>query len=70
LVQSETFHGALVPFIGKTLASAQASFQEHNEALKKRVESHADPDTARTASSGTSWVRGRRPDQTDRNVVV
>ena len=40
LVQSETFHGALVSFIGKTLASAQVSFHEHNEALKKRVESH------------------------------
>lgn len=40
LVQSETFQGALVPLIGKTLANARVSFQEHNEALKKRVESH------------------------------
>jgi hypothetical protein len=39
LVQSETFRGALVPFIGKTLTAARHSFQEHNEALKKRVES-------------------------------
>jgi hypothetical protein len=39
LVQSETFHGALVPFIGKALTAARDSFQEHNEALKKRVES-------------------------------
>jgi len=38
-VQSETFRGALVPFIGKALTAAQHSFQEHNEALKKRVES-------------------------------
>jgi len=40
LVQSETFRGILVPFIGKTLAGAQASFQKQNEALKKRVETH------------------------------
>jgi len=38
LVQSETFRGILVPFIGKALAGAQASFREQNEALKKRVE--------------------------------
>lgn len=38
LVQSEAFHGALVPFIGKALTAAQHSFQEHNEALKDRVE--------------------------------
>jgi len=40
LVQSETFRGILVPFIGKTLAGAQASFQKQNEALKKCVEAH------------------------------
>jgi EmrB/QacA subfamily drug resistance transporter len=38
VAQSETFRGALVPFIGKTLTAAQHSFQEHNEALRKRVE--------------------------------
>lgn len=38
LVQSETFRGILVRFIGKTLAGARADFQQHNEALKKRVE--------------------------------
>lgn len=41
LVQSETFRGILVPVIGKTLNSAQASFREQNEALKKRVETPA-----------------------------
>jgi len=39
LVQSESFRGLLVPFSGKTLASAEASFRALNEALKKRVES-------------------------------
>lgn len=39
LVQRETFRGALVPFIGTALSAARHSFQEHNEALKKRVES-------------------------------
>ncbi len=38
LVQSETFRGILVPFIGKTLAGAQASFHASNEALKNRAE--------------------------------
>jgi hypothetical protein len=38
LVQSESFRGLLVPFSGKTFARAEASFQELNEALKKRAE--------------------------------
>lgn len=38
LVQSETFRGILVPFIGKALTGARASFREQNEALKKRAE--------------------------------
>jgi hypothetical protein len=38
VVQSETFRGLLVPFSGKTLARAEASFKKLNEALKKRVE--------------------------------
>jgi hypothetical protein len=38
LVQSESFRGLLVPLSGKTLARAEASFAELNEALKKRVE--------------------------------
>lgn len=44
LVQSETFRGILVPFTGKALAGAQASFQKQNEALKKRVETHCHRD--------------------------
>lgn len=38
LVQSESFRGLLVPFSGKTLARAEASFAEVNEALKHRAE--------------------------------
>ncbi len=38
LVQSETFSGLLVPFSGKVLAQAEASFRELNEALRKRAE--------------------------------
>jgi hypothetical protein len=38
LTQSETFGGLLVAFSGKTLARAEASFRELNEALKKRAE--------------------------------
>jgi hypothetical protein len=38
LVQSESFRGALIPFIGKSLTAAQASFSEHNQALKRRAE--------------------------------
>ena len=38
LTQSETFSGLLVPFSGKTLARAEVSFRELNEALKKRAE--------------------------------
>ncbi len=38
LVQSETFGGLLVPFSGKVLARAEASFRELNEALRRRVE--------------------------------
>ena len=46
LVQRETFRGALVPFLGRALASAQTSFQEHNEALKDRVERRYRRDTS------------------------
>ncbi|MGH3288852.1 MAG: SRPBCC family protein [Streptosporangiaceae bacterium] len=38
LVRSETFRGILVPFLGKALSAAEASFREQNEALKNRVE--------------------------------
>lgn len=38
LVQSETYRGLLVPFSGRTLAGAEASFRGLNEALKKRAE--------------------------------
>ena len=38
LTQSETFGGLLTTFSGKTLARAEASFRELNEALKKRAE--------------------------------
>ena len=38
LVQSESFHGLLVPFSGKTLASTEAAFQALNQALKERAE--------------------------------
>ena len=38
LTQSETFRGLLTAFSGKTLARAEASFRELNEALKKRAE--------------------------------
>lgn len=38
LVQSETFRGLLVPFSGKILARAEASFRELNQALKKQAE--------------------------------
>jgi hypothetical protein len=40
LVQSETFRGLLVPFSGKVLARAQASFGSLNEAIKKRAEAN------------------------------
>jgi len=42
------FRGTLVPFIGKTIAAAQISFRQHNEALKKRAEA---PCKARTLIS-------------------
>ena len=38
LTQSENFRGLLTAFSGKTLARAETSFQELNEALKKRAE--------------------------------
>jgi hypothetical protein len=38
LTQSETFAGLLVAFSGKTLARAEASSRQLNEALKKRAE--------------------------------
>ena len=40
LVQSETFRGLLVPFSGKVLTRAQASFGSLNEAIKKRAEAN------------------------------
>jgi hypothetical protein len=40
LVQSETFSGLLVPFSGKVLRRAEASFQQLNAAIKKRAEEH------------------------------
>jgi hypothetical protein len=41
-VQSESFRGLLVPFSGKVLARAEASFRELNAALRDRAESRAD----------------------------
>ena len=38
LTQSESFRGLLVPISGKTLAKAEVSFRELNEAIKKRAE--------------------------------
>jgi hypothetical protein len=38
LEQSETFRGLLTAFARKTFAKAEASFQDLNEALKKRAE--------------------------------
>jgi hypothetical protein len=39
LVQSETFAGLLVPFSGRILRRAHASFRGLNEAIRKRAES-------------------------------
>ncbi|MFZ1787681.1 MAG: SRPBCC domain-containing protein [Saprospiraceae bacterium] len=42
LLQSETFKGVLVPFLGKMLRDeVPANFKSMNEALKKRVEEHS-----------------------------
>lgn len=38
VIQSETYRGLVVPFIGKTIAAAQTEFDEVNQALKHRVE--------------------------------
>jgi hypothetical protein len=38
LVRGQTFRGILVPFSGKSLARAEASFRALGEALKKRAE--------------------------------
>jgi hypothetical protein len=38
LVQSESFRGLLTHVAGRTFANAEASFQELNEALRKRAE--------------------------------
>jgi hypothetical protein len=38
VVQSETFHGLLVPLSGKAIAAAEASYATLNQALKQRVE--------------------------------
>lgn len=43
VVQSEKFTGILIPFVGKSINGAEASFQALNEALKKRVESQLNP---------------------------
>jgi hypothetical protein len=37
-VQQEFFRGALLPFLGKTLAATQVAFERMNVALKHRVE--------------------------------
>jgi hypothetical protein len=37
-VQSEIYRGLVVPFIGKTIASAQIEFGDVNQALKRRAE--------------------------------
>jgi hypothetical protein len=37
-VQSETFAGLLVPFSGRILRRAHASFRELNGAIRKRAE--------------------------------
>ncbi|MGN9837827.1 SRPBCC family protein [Nonomuraea sp. H19] len=39
LVQSESFKGLLVPFLGKLIEGTTRNFENLNEALKKRVES-------------------------------
>jgi hypothetical protein len=39
LVQSETFHGILVPVSGHIIVRAEAGYHAVNKALKKRVES-------------------------------
>ncbi len=38
VVQSEIFRGLIIPFIGTAITAAQASFEQHNEALKRRAE--------------------------------
>lgn len=38
VVQSETYRGLVVPFIGKTIAATRIEFDEVNQALKRRVE--------------------------------
>jgi hypothetical protein len=38
LVQAETFTGVLSSFAGKTIAAAEGSFADLNQALKKRAE--------------------------------
>ena len=45
LVQVETFRGLLARFPGKTWATAEASFQGLNEALKERAEARTDRPT-------------------------
>ncbi|MBB5782522.1 hypothetical protein [Nonomuraea jabiensis] len=39
LIQSETFKGILVPFLGKMIAGTERNFARLNEALKRHVES-------------------------------
>jgi hypothetical protein len=38
VIQSETYRGLIVPFIGRTLKPTQGDFEQHNKALKQRVE--------------------------------
>lgn len=38
LVQSETYHGLLVPLSGKILRRAEERFQDLNEAIRQRAE--------------------------------
>lgn len=56
LVQSEAFRGLLVPFSGKTLARAEASFQAVNQALRERVEA----DWRRVTGRGGIWDEPHR----------
>ena len=43
MTQSETFCGALVPFIGKIITQTEADFRVLNQALKQRAERAARP---------------------------
>lgn len=38
VTQSETYRGLVVPLLGRTLTAAKTGFEQHNRALKQRVE--------------------------------